>query len=260
VIGAALSPLRREWSAVRRRHGLPPVGGDLVSALASPYLYLIPSSLAFDRAASDRPPHVHHVGPCLPRAAAERWEPPFPPGRPLVYATAGTVHNARDFLAPLIEAARGEPYDLFVTVGRNHDPDAWADLPPNVRIERFVPQDLVLAHARAVLCNGGSGAVMGALVAGRPLVLVPLAADQPENARRCVERGVGLLVRARPLRPAAIRQALRQVLGDPGYRDRAASLGSRLAREDGATRASELLEALTRTGKPVPREAHPQAT
>jgi MGT family glycosyltransferase len=256
TISLLLGPLIRDWSAVRAEHRLPPLAGDLASVFASPFLYLIPSSADFDRSRSDLPGHVHYVGPCLPTTGDDaHWENPFQSERPLVYATAGTVHNAHAFLSKLIEASRGENHDLFVTAGKNNDPSAWRDLPPNVRVAGFVPQDLVLRRASAVLCNGGSGAVMGSLVRGRPLVLVPLSADQPENALRCVERGVGLALGGRSLKVEAIRHALRRVLTEPSFCDRARRLGATLSALNGPERAAELLEQLATTHAPVVRES-----
>jgi MGT family glycosyltransferase len=254
VVSWLVGPLAREWSAVRAQYRLPATGRDLAEAFSSPFLYLIPSSVDFDRPRSDLPAQVHYVGPCVAGAPAQStWENPFPRGRPLVYATAGTVHNSAEFLSKLIAASQGEGYDLFVTVGKNHDESAFRALPANVKVAPFVPQDLVLEKAAAVLCNGGSGAVMGSLVRGRPLVLVPLAADQPENAQRCVERGVGVSLRERSLSVETIRRAVRRVLGEDGFRERARRLGGKLSALNGPGNAADLLEQLAERRAPVLR-------
>jgi UDP:flavonoid glycosyltransferase YjiC (YdhE family) len=123
-----------------------------------------------------------------------------------------------------------------------------------VRVASFVPQDLILSQADAVLCNGGSGAVMGALVRGRPLVLTPLAADQPENAQRCAERGVGISLGREPLAAAAIRGAVRRILKESSFRARAEELGGRLSTLNGPVRATELLEQLAQKRAPLVRQ------
>jgi UDP:flavonoid glycosyltransferase YjiC (YdhE family) len=62
-----------------------------------------------------------------------------------------------------------------------------------VQVERWVPQDEVLARARAVVCHGGYGTLLGALAHGLPLVVLPLfAGDQWHNARRVAEAGAGI--------------------------------------------------------------------
>ena len=83
---------------------------------------------------------------------------------------------------------------VLLTVGRELDLDALPPAPENVRVERWVPQQDVLGHAAAAVVHGGSGSTLGAIAAGVPLVVVPLFADQPQNARRVAEVGAGLAV------------------------------------------------------------------
>jgi len=52
-----------------------------------------------------------------------------------------------------------------------------------VHVEAWVPQADALAAATVVVCHGGSGTTFGTLAAGLPLVIVPMFADQPANAR-----------------------------------------------------------------------------
>jgi len=113
----------------------------------------------------------------------------------------------------------------LLTVGRELALDALGPAPDNVRVERWVPQQDVLGHADAVVCHGGSGSTLGVVAAGRPLVVVPLFADQPENARRVAEVGAGLSV---PPDAAAIRSAVETVLAEPAYTERARALAAEL--------------------------------
>ena len=83
---------------------------------------------------------------------------------------------------------------MLLTVGRELDPGA---LPPhrgNVHVEPWVPQQDVLVHGAAAVVHGGSGSTLGAVAVGVPLVVIPLFADQPENARRVPEVGAGIAV------------------------------------------------------------------
>ena len=86
------------------------------------------------------------------------------------------------------------PVRVLLTVGNDLDLDALPSVPDNVRVERWVPQQDVLGHAAMAVVHGGSGSTLGAIAAGVPLVVVPLFADQPENARRVAEVGAGLSV------------------------------------------------------------------
>ena len=63
-----------------------------------------------------------------------------------------------------------------------------------------------MPHAAAMVAHGGAGTTLAALTAGVPLVLLPLSADQPINARRVAELGAGLALDGGP----------RRVRGSPG--------------------------------------------
>jgi UDP:flavonoid glycosyltransferase YjiC (YdhE family) len=111
-------------------------------------------------------------------------------------------------------------------------------VPANVHIETWVPQHDVLAHAAAVVCHGGSGSTIGALEAGRPLVVVPLFADQPGNAKRVEAVGAGVSVAATA---GAIRGGIETVLGDPSYRAAATSLAAEMRAQRPVDEAYALL-------------------
>jgi MGT family glycosyltransferase len=124
---------------------------------------------------------------------------------------------------------------VLLTVGNDLDLDALPPAPDNVRVERWVPQQDVLAHAAAAVVHGGSGSTLGAIAAGVPLVVVPLFADQPENARRVAEVGAGIAVEPNRDEPQAtvapLRDAIQSVLAEPAYRERAQALADELSAE-----------------------------
>ena len=80
-----------------------------------------------------------------------------------------------------------------------------------MRVEQFVPQHEVLGHCDAVVCHGGSGTLIAALSLGVPVVVLPMGADQPDNADRCEELGVGIVLDALTAEPATISAAVRAV-------------------------------------------------
>jgi UDP:flavonoid glycosyltransferase YjiC (YdhE family) len=45
-----------------------------------------------------------------------------------------------------------------------------------------------------MVCHGEPGTVVGALAAGLPMVVIPLSADQPDNARCNAAAGLGVAV------------------------------------------------------------------
>lgn len=193
----------------------------------SPYLTVFPESLEYPGEAS--PPHVLRFRD----SSASEVSEPLPNlwrGRegPLVYITFGSVAAAMPQAARVfpiaIEAAADLPARVLLTVGRRGDPSAFDPLPPNVRVEQWVPHAAAVAVADVVVCHGGSGTVLGTLAAGLPQVVVPLFADQPYNAERVTAIGAGLAVAPRA---DSIRAAVTHLLDQGSFREAA----QRVARE-----------------------------
>jgi MGT family glycosyltransferase len=236
--------------AIRRAEGLPPdPAGDLLRA--SPYLSVFPRTLDD----GDQPDtHRFHdpAWAASPGELAAWW-----PGRdddPLVYVTFGSVAGSFPQALPVygvaMRAVAELPARVLLTVGRDLDLDALPPAPENVHVERWVPQQEVLGHAAAAVVHGGSGSTLGAIAAGVPLVVVPLFADQPQNAKRVAEVGAGLAVEPNRADPEAtiapLRAAIQTVLSEPSYRLRVLTLADELRGEPPVDEAVPLLERLDR--------------
>ncbi|HEU4785202.1 MAG TPA: nucleotide disphospho-sugar-binding domain-containing protein, partial [Ktedonobacterales bacterium] len=120
-----------------------------------------------------------------------------------------------------------------------------------VHIERYIPQALLLPRCDLVITHGGSGSVMGALAHGVPLGLIPLNADQPLNAERCVALGVGRVIGMGDIAPEAARDAVAEMLANPTYRRNAGRMRDEIATLPGPERALELLEQLANERRPL---------
>lgn len=172
------------------------------------------------------------------------WFDKLPP-RPTVHATLGTVfHREPALIRAILTGLRDEPVNLVLTVGDDQDPAQYGPQPPSVRIERYLPHGWLLPRCDLVICHGGFNTVMAALSCGLPLVVIPLAADQPHNARRCADLGVGVVVEPAAVTPGTIRDAVLAVLADSRYRDNARGLRAESERLPGPEHGVGLLERL----------------
>ncbi|QFZ21120.1 glycosyltransferase [Saccharothrix syringae] len=244
VVGEALAE-------VRAGCGLPADPG--LTALGR-YLRLSPFPPSFPAPGAWRCGTEHAVRPPLPRRAGERpdWAR-VRPGAPVVYFTLGTEFGVEsgDVFERVLAGLRELPVNLLMTVGRDIDPAGFGPQPAHVRVERYVAQDEVLPHCDVVVSHGGSGTVVGSLAHGVPGVLVPLGADQPANAERWVELGVGLALDAVAVTPADARAAVAEVLAGDGYRRAAERLRDELVALPGPGHAAALLDRVGRTRRPV---------
>ena len=187
----------------------------------------------------DEPPSWTYIGPLM--------EPPIPRsrvvGRPYVYVSFGTFfHVPGDLIRAAIEALADQPLDALISTGRTAvAPEDLGPLPDNVEAREFVDTSEVLARADAFVTHAGGNSVHEGLMAGVPMVCVPLGADHFDWAHRIEELGAGTVASSKT---AAIGNAVSTVLEDSAFRERAVELGARLAEFDGESRVGELVERL----------------
>lgn len=238
VVGDSLDEVRAE-------HGLPP---DPELRMLSRHLVLSPFPPSFRDPAFPLPGTAHSFRPPALEpgaAAAPDWLSALP-AAPTVYFTLGTVFNLEsgDLFVRVLAGLRELPINLVATIGRDIDPELFGPQPATVRIERYLPQSVLLPYCDAVVSHGGSGTVIGTLAAGLPSVAIPMGADQPLNAARCEALGVGVTVDAVRATPDAVGETVLAVLGDPGYRKAAEGMWDEIAALPPAAAAVPLLEAL----------------
>jgi UDP:flavonoid glycosyltransferase YjiC (YdhE family) len=164
--------------------------------------------------------------------------------RPTVYFTLGTVFTPHDLSATVLDGLSRLPVDVIATVGADGDPAAFGPRTKHMRIERYIPQGEVLPTCDLVISHGGSGSIMGALAHGLPSILMPLGADQPYNARRCVALGVAREVEPATVTPEQIRVAVAGMLADERYRRAAERIREEINALPGADQMVPLLERL----------------
>lgn len=115
---------------------------------------------------------------------------------PVVYVTVGSQapHQpvGREVLRFMVDALSSLDVQLLVSTAGALGLAELGRGSSNVHVEAWVPQHEALSRSAVVVCHGGSGTTFGALAAGVPLVIVPLFADQPTNARLVEAAGAGI--------------------------------------------------------------------
>jgi UDP:flavonoid glycosyltransferase YjiC (YdhE family) len=232
--------------ALRAAHGLP---SDPDLAMPGRHLVLSPFPPSLRDPAFPLPSTAHAIRPAVLDEPTDAWQPSWlhpAADRPLVYVTLGTVFplESGDLFARLLDGLQDLPVDIVVTVGRDMDPGELGPRPANVHVERHIPQASILARCSIVVSHGGSGSVVGALAFGRPMVIVPMGADQPLNARRCEALGVARVLDPIAARPADVRRAAMAVLAGPAHRVAAARLRDECLALPGPGRGLALIEGI----------------
>ena len=170
-------------------------------------------------------------------------------GRPRVAVTLGTMLPGRiDALTAMLVGLAGLDAEIVVAVGAEPDPGVVAALSSNVRMERWVPMSRLLATSDALVFHAGSGTMLAALSLGVPLVLLPVAADQPENADRCASAAVGIALPPDQRRPEDVARATRAVLEDGAFAAAARRVAAEIAAMPEPAAVVPRLEALAAAG------------
>ncbi|MCW6010888.1 glycosyltransferase [Micromonospora sp. CPCC 205371] len=237
------APLRR-MNAIRAELGLAPVRSPF-AANATPYLYLQASTPSFEYPRRELPEQVRFVGPLLPDPPADFVPPTWwseLDGRRAVLVSQGTVATSTGGLVePAVRALAGS--DLLVVVTGRGTAHLGA-LGGNVRTAEYLPHDALMPKMAAVVTTGGYGTVQLALRHGIPLVTAGATEDKPEVCARVAWSGAGVFLRGGHPSPQRIAAAVRQVLDDPSYRERARALAGDFARHDAPAEIARLLAEL----------------
>jgi len=248
--------MTRAWvapvDALRSRLGLPRGRHPVFEGQHSPTLVLALFSRVLAEPQVDWPPNVRITGHVFYDAGHGAALTPqltrfLDNGDAPVVFTLGSsaVMAAGRFYEESVEAARQLGRRALLLAG-----DRAAQLAPSLPSEMLAvdqaPHSLVMPRAAAVVQQCGIGTLAQALRAGRPILAVPFAHDQPDNAWRATRLG---LARTLPAQRYSARRAARELgrlLDDPAYATRARAVGEQVRAEDGAARACDAIEQVLR--------------
>ncbi|ODS59370.1 MAG: hypothetical protein ABS36_00050 [Acidobacteria bacterium SCN 69-37] len=197
-----------------------------------------------------RPPHLYYTGPFLDgRGRHHVW---FPwealDGRPIVYATLGTVRNrAVEVFHTIAAACSVLPVQLILSLGGFFEPNELPTLPGSPIVVQYAPQLELLSAASICITHAGLNTTLEALTHGVPLVAVPITDDQPGVAARIRRARVGRVVPLRRLTVDRLTAAVDALLSDRRYREAAGRVRAHIAAANGLTRAADIIEVVVRS-------------
>lgn len=163
---------------------------------------------------------------------------------PIVFTLGSSAFwVAKDFYRDSIVAAQQLGHRALLLIGheRNLPPEP---LPEGMAAFEYAPFGAVLPRARVVVHQGGVGTTGQGLRSGRPVLIVPHAHDQFDNAARVVRLGCGRTI-ARPRYNAeSATRELRELLENQDYAVKATAIGQKVRPENGARAAADAIEAV----------------
>ncbi|XP_046665677.1 UDP-glycosyltransferase UGT5-like [Homalodisca vitripennis] len=139
-----------------------------------------------------------------------------------VFVSFGTSVHSSQFPERLrllmIEVFSKLPYQVmwkFVTDG-----DTMPDLPDNVRLARWLPQQDLLGHPQllAFVNHGGLHSIIEAVYHGVPMVTLPVFGDHSANSRKTEVDGCSITLELRTVTADILLAAINKIIDDKRYK------------------------------------------
>ena len=252
VAGRLTDAWATEWRSLRAELGLAPVKDHpLWQGQHSPIRSLGLFSRVLAEPQPDWPPQARVTGFPFYRPPDQPLDPKLrqflDKGEPPLVFTLGTtaINDPGTFFEESTMAVKGLGYRAILLAG--HDNQQWIDgVSPDVISVPYAPHHMVFPFARAIVHQGGIGTMSEALLAGKPMLIMPYGHDQADNAWRANRLGVARVISRRRYHAAAVGRELRRLLDDPAASVAARHVSGEVAREQGGMRAADLIEAALR--------------
>jgi rhamnosyltransferase subunit B len=241
---------------IRREAGLPkPIDNPLTFGQFSPFLNLGLFSSVFAPAAADWPERTVQTGFAF-YDAYDRTQRPMPEklvrfldkGRPPIVFTLGTaaVRDAGRFFHESLSAARSIGERAVLLTGIETQNDIGLQLGDDAVAIEYAPYSELFPRAVVNVHQGGIGTTAQALRSGRPMLVMPFAHDQFDNALRCKQLGVAATISRDRYTASPAAKALRALLCDRLAVKTADLIASQVRAENGASTACDQIESLLR--------------
>jgi len=254
----------RRWTdpirVLRADLGLPTNADPLYEGQFSPGLTLALFSRLLATSQPDWPPHTQitgfsfYQGPNGLPQEVERFLDAGP--APLVFTLGSSaVSAAGSFYQESIETARRLRCRAMLLIGSDPQNQPSEALPPGMLAVSYAPHSDLFPRALAIIHQGGIGTTAQALRAGRPMLIVPHAFDQPDNADRVRSLGVSRTLVPKHYTATRAVEQLRALLENPAYAQRASEVADIVRAEDGVQRACDVIALYLETSPGVPSTA-----
>jgi MGT family glycosyltransferase len=237
------APIFRVVNEQRRLWNLKPLKHSTEALSRIAQIAQLPAALEFD--IGEPPALIHYTGPFVDermRAAIDfPWE--RLDGRPLVYASMGTLQNgSEEIFRTIAEGCDGLGVQLVISLGGGLDSERVGAMAGDPVVVRYAPQLELVQRAATVITHAGLNTALESLAQGVPLVCIPIGNDQPGVAARVAASGAGIVIPRNKLSAGRVRAAMQAIMGDARYRLAARRLQTAFAQVDGLEMAADIIE------------------
>lgn len=161
---------------------------------------------------------------------------------PIIYISMGTVWPVKALLDKAVEAFKGRNVHVIVSMGQCEQQIDTASLPENFFAYKFVPQIDVLRKASLFITHAGMGSVNESLYFGVPMLMSPVASDQPMVAERVEELNLGKRINLKKITPSELCELAFSVMQNDEIRSNLKKMQQDMHAAGGAVRAADIIE------------------
>ncbi|WP_051287223.1 glycosyltransferase [Paenibacillus taiwanensis] len=244
-----LRRLRSSWNQVLAQYELQPVAhlSELLFHRSS--LLIAPTSPSLEPELAHQETRVHYVGPLAPQgkfAEVPPWmdalhHPSSERATVFIYLSSLPFGmNTIDSFELLADSYRGTNIQAVFGIGKFNEATEQQLRRlegPNLRFERFVPGEAMMARAQLAIFPGTHSMMVSAAKYGVPCLLFPDFFERAYNAS-CLERvGLGFICEADGLTSERIRELSQQLISSRGEHTRALQVQVELNALGGASKA-----------------------
>lgn len=138
----------------------------------------------------------------------------------VVYCSLGTQVRTSSLdkqMQTLIEAFKRIKYDVIF----KSDTEKIEGTSSNVRVEKWLPQNDLLAHKsiKLFITQAGQHSMEEAIYHGVPLLALPFFGDQPLNGKRIADKGIGEFLFLAKTTPEQLSATIVKIIENQWYRD-----------------------------------------
>lgn len=191
------------------------------------------------------PPHFHFTGPLHSLESRSAIDFPYDQlnGKPLIYASMGTIQNRLlEVFNQIAEACKDLDAQLVISLGGSADPANLPAFAGNPIVVKYAPQLELLQKAQLTITHAGLNTTLESLSYGVPMVAIPIANDQPGVAARIAWTETGVVIPVKKLTVAKLREAVQTVLQESKYRDNARKMQVAIQNSGGVKLAADIVE------------------
>ncbi|XP_027205156.2 NDP-glycosyltransferase YjiC-like [Dermatophagoides pteronyssinus] len=175
-----------------------------------------------------------------PYELPDEFKSKLKPDDKLIYVSLGSMGSIDvDLMKRIVQALSKSPYKYIVSKGALHEE---YDLADNMWGEAYLPQIRILPLVDMVITHGGNNTVTETVSYGKPMLVMPLFADQYDNAQRIREKGFGDRIETYRFEDDKLIQLIDKILNDNEIHERCRKAAERIRSDESKINACRKIE------------------